>query len=485
MKRIVLLLALLAVAAEARIVGVSTYPELYSACQNAEPGDTIIVAKGTYTINDGKSRIMITNRPGPVLVRGKTGDPGDVIIEGLGQDDETVQMIFNLDNTQEWTFESLTTRNSYYHGFKFDRASTNCTLRNIIMRDHGESGVKGTSDPAAGTYPDNLTVEHCDIGFSPGGGGTRSVCEGIDGVGVNYWKIQHNRFVNIQKKVGDGVAYAVFTKGNSSFTEINANRFEDCFIAASFGGGGTDPKFFRDSDQTYEHRHGFIMNNLMIRSLDAGVYINKGTDTRIYHNTLFDCELTIQVRFTESSAEVLNNLIKRSPDNPNEPVIRIRDGATVSWDTANLAASDLDFTGPTGSSDRIDLHLTPGSIAIGKAIGLFAALIDYDGVARPRGTEYDVGAYQFVQAGVNTGANEGFEARYDLENSSLLISLPSQGELTVKLYDALGKEIASLANGSFAEGVYDLALPRHVTSGLYFAAVKFNGSEKMVKVIKF
>jgi hypothetical protein len=227
------------------------------------------------------------------------------------------------------------------------------------------------------------------------------------------------------------------------------------------------------------------MNNLMIRSLDAGVYINKGTDTRIYHNTLFDCELTIQVRFTESSAEVLNNLIKRSPDNPNEPVIRIRDGATVSWDTANLAASDLDFTGPTGSSDRIDLHLTPGSIAIGKAIGLFAALIDYDGVARPRGTEYDVGAYQFVQAGVNTGANEGFEARYDLENSSLLISLPSQGELTVKLYDALGKEIASLANGSFAEGVYDLALPRHVTSGLYFAAVKFNGSEKMVKVIKF
>jgi hypothetical protein len=223
----------------------------------------------------------------------------------------------------------------------------------------------------------------------------------------------------------------------------------------------------------------------MIRSSDAGVYINKGADTRIYHNTLFECELTIQVRFTESSAEVLNNLVKRAPDNPNEPVLRIRDGATVSWDTANLAASDADFAGPTGSSDKIDLHLTPGSIAIGKGIGLFAALIDYDGVARPRGTEFDVGAYQFVQSGVNTGANEGFETRYNLDNSSLLISLPSQEELTVKLYDALGKEAATLANGPFVEGRYDLPLPRHLASGIYFAEIRFGATRRIVKVLKF
>ena len=377
----------------ARIVNVSTYSSLLTACQSALAHDTIILASGTYTII-GASRIMITNRPGPVLVKSATGNPANVIIEGQGQDNQNVQMVFNLDNSPQWTFQNLTVRNSYYHGFKFDHNSTDCVLRNVVMRDHGESGVKGTSDPATGQYPDRLLIEDCDIGFTNTNGGTRSVVEGVDGVGVNDWVIRRSKFVNIQKS--GNPAYAIFTKGNSSNTIIEQCSFHNCFIAASFGGGGTAPQFFRDNNTQYEHRNGIIRNNVMIRTSDAGVYINKGKDCKIYNNTIFECILTIQLRFVESSGFVRNNLVKVSPNNANEPIIRLRDGATMLANQANMAGINSYFVQPIGADAQLDLHLKANTAPVNAGVDVAPDVTnDFDGYARPFGAAYDIGAFEF------------------------------------------------------------------------------------------
>lgn len=377
----------------ARLVAVSTFDGLRAACASARPGDTIEVAPGIYDVS-GVSRIMISDRPGPILVRGMGTSPLNTIIQGAGQDDPAVQMIFNLDNSPMWTFENLMTRNSYYHGFKFDHASTDCVLRRVVMRDHGESGVKGTSDPAAGTYPDRLLVEFCDIGFTLESGGTRDVVEGIDGVGVNDWIIRRNRFVNVQRT--GSPATGIFTKGNSSRTIIEGNRFENCFIAASFGGGGTGPSFFRDNDRTYEHRGGIIRNNVMIRCTDAGVYINKGTEAKIYNNTLFECGLSIQLRFVESSGWIRNNLVLPSPTNPGEPIFRIRDGATLVAEEKNVAADSSYFMVPYGIDRVIDPHLKSTAPVIDEGVDLTDDVPDdFDGGTRPVGRHFDIGADEY------------------------------------------------------------------------------------------
>lgn len=377
----------------ARIVHVSTYSSLLTACQYALAQDTIIIASGTYTII-GASRIMITNRPGPILVSGTTGNPANVIIEGQGQDNPNVQMVFNLDNSPQWTFQNLTVRKSYYHGFKFDHNSTDCVLRNVVMRDHGESGVKGTSDPATGQYPDRLLIEDCDIGFTNTNGGTRSVVEGVDGVGVNDWIIRRSRFLNIQKS--GNPAYAIFTKGNSSNTIIEQCSFFNCFIAASFGGGGTAPQYFRNNDTQYEHRNGIIRNNVMIRTSDAGVYINKGKECKIYNNTLFECILTIQLRFVETSGYVRNNLVKISPNNANEPIIRLRDGATMLANQANMVGINSYFVQPIGADAQLDLHLKSNTAPVNAGVDVAPDVTnDFDGYARPFGAAYDIGAFEF------------------------------------------------------------------------------------------
>jgi len=295
---------------------------LIAACENAAPGDEIVIAKGVHTLKD-KSRIHIKDRPGPIIVRGATGDPDDVIIEGLGQDNETVQVIFELTGSPKWTFRDLTTRKSYFHGFKFNTSSTACVLKNVVMRDHGESGVKGTSDPDTDAYPDDLLVENCDIGFTEKTGGTRSVVEGIDGVAVKGWIIRGNRFVNIQKS--GKPAYGAFTKGNSLETIIENNRFENCFIGASFGGGGTGAAYFRDHDRSVEHRWGVIRNNTFTNCTDAAIYINKGNSCRIEGNKMIACAANIELRYPESTGWVKGNAVEKS----KAPALKLRDGAIL------------------------------------------------------------------------------------------------------------------------------------------------------------
>lgn len=309
--------------AMAAVYEVTDFKALEKACGMALPGDEIVIAKGVYRVS-GKSRIFITDRPGPVTVRGATGKPEDVIIEGAGQDSEEVSVIFELTGSPSWTFRDLTTRNTYFHGFKFNTSSTDCVISNVVMRDHGESGVKGTSDPDKGVYPDRLLVENCDIGFTQPTGGTRTVVEGIDGVAVQGWIIRNNRFVNIQKN--GGPAYGAFTKGNSLETVIEGNRFENCFIGASFGGGGTGARYFRDHDRSVEHRWGVIRNNVFVGCTDAAIYINKANSCTIEGNRMTGCAMNIQLRYPETTAWIKEG---NTTDNDKEPLVRLRDGAVI------------------------------------------------------------------------------------------------------------------------------------------------------------
>ncbi|MES2475474.1 MAG: right-handed parallel beta-helix repeat-containing protein [Verrucomicrobiota bacterium] len=317
-----LLAGFLTATAVGRTVRVADFTQLVAACEAAVAGDEIVLQKGIYTIT-GRSRISISKRSGPVTVRGETGNPADVTVQGAGQDEAAVEMIFELTDSPRWTFRDLTTRNSFYHGFKFNAASTDCVLRNVVMRDHGESGVKGTSDPAKGVYPDRLLVEGCDIGFTNKTGGTRSVVEGIDGVGVRGWVIRGNRFVNIQK--GGQAAYGAFTKGNSQDTVMEGNRFEHCFIGASLGGGGTGAAYFRDHDAALEHRGGVIRKNTFVGCTDAAIYLNKADGCRIEENVMKDCGANIQLRYPETRARLMGN----EASGNQEPLVRLRDGAVV------------------------------------------------------------------------------------------------------------------------------------------------------------
>jgi hypothetical protein len=68
-------------------------------------------------------------------------------------------------------------------------------------------------------------------------------------------------------------------------------------------------------------------------------------------------------------------------------------GATVpaeAFDTSNLAVSVSSFVNAAGD----DYHLAAGSPAIDTGASIGAVTTDRDGVSRPQGTAYDVGAVE-------------------------------------------------------------------------------------------
>ena len=86
--------------------------------------------------------------------------------------------------------------------------------------------------------------------------------------------------------------------------------------------------FFRDHDQSVEHRWGVIRNNTFTDGTDAAIYINKGNSCRIEDNEIIRCGLNIQLRYPESTAWVKGTVVKESKS-PAEPAVKVRDGAML------------------------------------------------------------------------------------------------------------------------------------------------------------
>jgi Secretion system C-terminal sorting domain len=148
-----------------------------------------------------------------------------------------------------------------------------------------------------------------------------------------------------------------------------------------------------------------------------------------------------------------------------------------------------------------NLGLMAGALAIDNGTNLpDAPLFDFNGCSRNVG-QIDIGAYEYGACGVGI-LDEGFENSYSYyidQNypnpfnpiTKIRYSIPSvtlskvQGSLvTLKVYDVLGNEIATLVNEQKPSGRYEVEFnAQGLTSGVYFYKIRagsFSETKKMV-----
>jgi hypothetical protein len=149
------------------------------------------------------------------------------------------------------------------------------------------------------------------------------------------------------------------------------------------------------------------------------------------------------------------------------------------------------FINPSGGNG--DYHSLVTSPAIDAGSGASAPNIDKDGLTRPQGNDFDIGAYEYntinsVEENISPSEFILYQNYPNPFNPSTKIEfrIADFEFVNLKVYDILGNEVATLVNENKPTGSYEVIwFTENLPSGVYFyrlQAGQFNQIKKMVLV---
>lgn len=142
-----------------------------------------------------------------------------------------------------------------------------------------------------------------------------------------------------------------------------------------------------------------------------------------------------------------------------------------------------------------DFHLRGNSPAIDNGSSVDAPGEDFDGNPRPVGGGYDMGAYEYrdqTRVLQDTGKNripEKFRLSQNYPNpfnpeTTIRFHVKESCRVMLRVYDLLGREVASLIDNHYPPGIYQLEFNSNgLASGIYIYKIRmgdFQAERRMV-----
>lgn len=392
---------------EFAIINVSTAQALADACWNLASNQAIVIAPGTYNLAgvsfpNGVDGRLTVGRFGAtpishVQIRGATGNPADVVIQGAGMLNTLVPFGFQIFTAQDVLIADLSVRNVYYHAIAVqgDQGARDVTLHHLRLSDAGQQIVKGVagSDDVRIEYTElflgNGAVNHPE-GSPPGSCYTNA----IDGVGSDRWIIRDNFIHDIRCQDLSLAGPSILLWQGSMDTLVERNTIIRSSRGVALG-----------LVSAADHFNGIVRNNFIRMdasasyAVDVPIYVTS-PNAQVLNNTALTSGRyanAIEVRFAGATGvQVANNLL--------DAAIQPRNGAVPVLSNNLGGAQSTWFVDVTSGN----LHLTAAATpAIGQATTLANASDDFDTQMRPAGTgQSDIGADQ-------TGADRIFSDGFD------------------------------------------------------------------------
>lgn len=433
------------------VITVSTSEELQYAILNAQPGYTILISDGTYDINNDYFVVTVDS----ITIGSVSGHPESVVIDGDGMEGNDYGFII-LGN--DVTISNITIQNVRYNCISTGENTDGLHVNNCILRDAGDFFLY-ISWFSALSPSENGIIENCIFEY-PAGSGVQSYVGGIQGYFCKDWIIRNNVFKSIRSPLIGSTAYAILFWNDSDNILVEKNLIIDCDRGIGFGIG------------IKGNSGGIIRNNLIyhrniIENDQIGISLESSPYTQIYNNTIYfeqDVISSIEYRFdTSKEIYIANNLT-------NEPIL-MRDGAS-GIDTNNVTISQ-----PSWFRDLTtgDLHLSSDTLSevIDQGIAISGLFDDFDGDIRPQGLGIDVGADEYTSSTdidrFNSGSilpkigqlHQNYPNPFN-PSTTIKFELFKTGNVTLKVFNILGEEVATLVSDRLTAGSYTYKWSRPV-----------------------
>ncbi len=361
------------------VVHVSTAAGLWSAVNTAQPGDTILLADGSYNL--GQVGLYVWIDTPNVTLRSASGDRDSVILDDNYTGSEIVSILASNVTVADLTIMRAGTHP--IHIISSDGGDTlNTLLYNLRIVDPGQQAIKINPHAAQVFFPDDGVVACSHIELTDTGRARVLAINGscytggVDAHAADGWVIRDNRIEGFWCPSGGLSEHAIHLWHNCADTLVERNRLVDNARGIGFGLGSAG------------HTGGVIRNNMVSVMQDVGIGLESSPGTQVFHNSVYTQNYfnSIEYRFAATTGvEIINNLTNQA--------IASRDGGsgTVQNNVTNAQASW--FVDTAGG----DLHLTAGTLAtvVDQGQSLAGVSDDFDGDSRPQGGGYDIGADEY------------------------------------------------------------------------------------------
>lgn len=473
---------------------------------NINPGDNIFISGGIDSlIYNEKLDVLASGNPGNPITITKGNDSGH-----LGRVIIDVDKIFA--NALEITSQNYITVSNLYLRNSFDsvikiKSSLNIRIENSYIHTTVRSGINVSSN-------ENITISGCKITTD------QIINHQTDGIYSqnNVNNIYENNYIIISNRDTGGHNDCIQSYRDASltirnnYTEQNNSKTSNAqgiYVTTPLG-SDTTRIYNNIFNATLSSSNGITFNRVtgsssarvqIIGNTVFGVnlwsqYVIKNTFDPIIKNNIgysINGNAIVKVIDNEFSnpSYIDNNIWKCDNDNPI-----ILNGQGESWSSWRAAGFDLHsyLTDPLFndiSSNDFTLKATSEGIDRGKS--LYPPYnFDYDGKSRPRGSGWDIGAYEsdFTASIKNDDRQPiGYRLFQNYPNpfnpsTNISFTLPVDSKVRIAVYNLLGEEVAELANSDFISGNHIINFDAtEYTSGVYFYRLKTNEFVETKKMI--
>ncbi len=434
------------------IITVSTAQELVDAAWNLQDDQAIIIAPGTYDLT---TAVVLGTFSGPLLsnvqIRGQTGDPADVQLQGAGMVNPSVLFGIRIYGATGVVIADLSVSQTYYHTVEVlgSFGAGDIQFYHCNFSDSGQQLVKINS--GSGSTPAGIRFDYCDLRFSAGapihpelgyvytGGVLAQTTDGL--------QISDCLFEGIYAQDGSVAGASVMAWQDAVGTIVERSTFLNCTRGVFLGLMGGD------------HQGGIVRNNF-IRMDPGGIrdvaIFSASSDSRILHNSVVTNGgfAAVEVRYSSTvNVEVRQNLM-------DAPVL-LRDSATA------VVVDNITTALPAWFVDEAagDLHLAANDQgAVDQVSVLVDSPDDFDAELRAGSPGLaDIGASEYVDP--VTDATPVAYSRHVLypcapnpfnPRTTIRYTLAQAGHVELEVYDAAGRHVRTLVRELVSAGEHEV-----------------------------